>query len=53
MNGRHGNGQMQRLTKKSYNAQTNYKHYEDMKDYHWAMFTHAIDLFQEWASLKT
>jgi len=28
MNEWHGNGQMQRLTKKSYNAQTNYKHYE-------------------------
>jgi hypothetical protein len=28
MNEWHGNGQMQRLTKKFYNAQTNYKHYE-------------------------
>ncbi len=25
---------------------------EDMEDYHWAMFTHAMDFFQEWASLK-
>jgi len=25
---------------------------EDMEDYHWVMFTHAMDFFQEWASLK-
>jgi hypothetical protein len=25
---------------------------EDMEDYHWAMFTHAMDFFQKWASLK-
>jgi hypothetical protein len=25
---------------------------EDMEDYHWAMFTHAMDFFQERASLK-
>jgi len=25
---------------------------EDMKNYHWAMCTHAMDFFQEWASLK-
>jgi hypothetical protein len=25
---------------------------EDMEDYHWAMFTHAMDFFQEQASLK-
>jgi len=25
---------------------------EDMEHYHWTMFTHAIDLFQERASLK-
>jgi hypothetical protein len=25
---------------------------EDMEDYHWAMFTHAMDCFQEHASLK-
>jgi len=23
-----------------------------MEDYHWAMFTHAMDFFQEWASLR-
>jgi hypothetical protein len=25
---------------------------EDMENYYWAMFTHAMDFFQEWASLK-
>jgi hypothetical protein len=25
---------------------------EDMEDYHWAMFTHAMDFFKERASLK-
>ncbi len=25
---------------------------EDMENYHWAMFTHAMDFFQKWASLK-
>ncbi len=25
---------------------------ENMEDYQWAMFTHAMDFFQEWASLK-
>jgi hypothetical protein len=25
---------------------------KDMEDYHWAMFTHAMDFFQECASLK-
>jgi hypothetical protein len=25
---------------------------EDMEDYHWAMFTHAMDFFQECANLK-
>jgi hypothetical protein len=25
---------------------------EDMEDYHWVMFTHAMDFFQEHASLK-
>jgi hypothetical protein len=25
---------------------------EDMEDYHLAMFTHAMDFFREWASLK-
>jgi hypothetical protein len=25
---------------------------EDMEDYHWVMFTHAMDFFQERASLK-
>jgi hypothetical protein len=25
---------------------------EDMEDYHWAMFTHAMDFFKEHASLK-
>ncbi len=39
--------------KKSYNVQTNYKHYEGgYGRLHWAMFTHAMDFFQEWASLK-
>jgi hypothetical protein len=25
---------------------------EDMEDYHWVMFTHAMDFFQDHASLK-
>jgi len=25
---------------------------EDIKDYHWVMFTHAMEFFQEHASLK-
>jgi hypothetical protein len=25
---------------------------EDMEDYNWAMFTHAMDFFKEWVSLK-
>ncbi len=25
---------------------------EDMEDYHWVMFTHAMDFFQEHASVK-
>jgi hypothetical protein len=25
---------------------------EDMEDYHWVMFTHAMKLFQAWASFK-
>jgi hypothetical protein len=25
---------------------------EDMENYHWAMFTHAMEFFQEYASLK-
>jgi hypothetical protein len=25
---------------------------EDMEDYHWAMFTHAMDSFKKHASLK-
>jgi hypothetical protein len=25
---------------------------EDVEDYHWAMFTHAMDFFKERASLK-
>jgi hypothetical protein len=25
---------------------------EDMEDYHWAMFTHAMEFFQEHASVK-
>jgi hypothetical protein len=25
---------------------------EDMEDYHWVMFTHAMDIFKEWASFQ-
>jgi len=45
---------MQRLTKITFTLlkQTLKITKEDMEDYHWAMFTHAMDFFQEWASLK-
>jgi len=54
LNGQHGDGQMQKLTKnnlallkKTINILK-----EDMEDYHWAMFTHAMEFFQECTSLK-
>jgi hypothetical protein len=54
MNEQHGNGQMPRSTKKSlalFKQNVNISK-EDMEDYNWAMFTHAMDFFKEWASLK-
>jgi hypothetical protein len=38
---------------KSCIIETNYKHSEGgLEDYHWAMFTHAMDFFKEHTSLK-
>jgi hypothetical protein len=54
MNGQHGDGRMRILTKKSLTLfkQTINISKEDMENYHWVMFTHAMNFFQEWASLK-
>jgi hypothetical protein len=54
MNEQHGNGQVPRSTKKSlalFKQNVNISK-EDMEDYNWAMFTHAMDFFKEWVSLK-
>ncbi len=46
-------GKCEDRQRKSYIAQTNCKHSkEDMEDYHWVIFTHPMDFFQEHVGLK-
>jgi hypothetical protein len=53
MNGQHGaKGKCQDIQIKYCITQTYNISKEDMENYNWAMFTHAMDFFKEHVSLK-
>jgi hypothetical protein len=53
MNGQHGaKGKCQHIQIKYYITQTYNIFKEDMENYNWVMFTHAMDFFKEHVSLK-